>query len=71
MAQLVKAKRLWAASRKGDARAVAAMLGDKRFSVDVNCAIQYGQMDSILHSTVLCHCVTRIDLCTATRSSTD
>ena len=39
MAQLVKAKRLWAASRKGDARAVAAMLGDKRFSVDVNCAM--------------------------------
>ena len=39
MAQRVKAKRLWAASRKGDARAVAAMLGDERFSVDVNCAM--------------------------------
>ena len=43
MAQRVKAKRLWAASRKGDARAVAAMLGDERFSVDVNCAMDDGR----------------------------
>ena len=43
MAQLVKAKRLWAASRKGDARAVAAMLGDEGISVDVNRAMDDGR----------------------------
>ena len=43
MAQRVKAKRLWAASRKGDARAVAAMLGDERLSVDVNTAMDDGR----------------------------
>ncbi len=50
MAQLLQAKRLLAASREGDARAVAAMLGDERVSVDVNWAMDDGVTPLIIAS---------------------